>query len=111
MLTWNWQTTEFLLKGVYLGLLVTIAWLLPTAEELALIGLIMSVGLLVCLGIAAYRKIQEGYRVRNNWFGFLVFLILENPGLVFAGLLIGLSCGVGWTFKWWRRPSASNSTT
>ena len=29
-------------------------------------------------------------------------LVLENPGMVYAGLLIGLSCGAGWTFKWWR---------
>jgi len=102
MLTWNWPTTEFLLKGVYLGLLVTIAWLLPTWEELAIIGLFMLGSLLLFLGVAAYRKIQEGYRIRNNWFAFLIFLVLENPGLVYAGLLIGLSFGVGWTYKWWR---------
>ena len=101
-MSWNWQTTEFLLKGVYLGLLVTIAWLLPAPDELALISAFMIAGLLVFLGVAAYRKIQEGYRIRNNWFGFLIFLVLENPGLVYAGLLVGLSIGVGWTFKWWR---------
>ncbi len=98
----TWQQTEFLLKGVYLGLLVMIACLLPTWEEGALIALFTLVGLTLFLTVAGYRKIREGYRVRGRWLGFIVFLLLENPGMVYAGMLVGLSCGAMWTFKWWR---------
>jgi tetratricopeptide (TPR) repeat protein len=97
----TWQQTEFLLKGVYLGILVMIAWLNPTWDDLALIGLFTLGGLVLFLGAAAIRKIREGYRVTGRWLGFLIFLLLESPWMVYAGLLIGLSFGTWWTFKWW----------
>ena len=37
---------------------------------------------------------REGYRVRGRWFGFLLFLLLENPGKVYAGLIAGLAVGI-----------------
>jgi tetratricopeptide (TPR) repeat protein len=102
MLTWNWQTTEFLLKGVYLGLLVTIAIRHPSPEnplEVAYVGIFVLAGLLLFLGMAAYQKIREGYRVGGRWLGFLIFLLLENPGMVYAGLLVGLSVGTWQYYK------------
>jgi tetratricopeptide (TPR) repeat protein len=98
----TWQQTEFLLKGVYLGLLVMIAWFVPKWDELAIIALFTLAGLVFFVGLAGVQKIREGYNVKGRLLGFLVFLLLENPGMVYAGLLIGLSCGTGWTFKWWR---------
>jgi hypothetical protein len=98
----SWQQTEFLLKGVYLGLLVMIGFLKPDWIELGLISLFTISGLAIFLGKAAVQKIREGFKVQGRLLGFLIFLLLENPGMVYAGLLIGLSCGAGWTFKWWR---------
>lgn len=98
----TWQQTEFLLKGVYLGLLVTIALLQPKPDELSLIALFTISGLVLFLGKAAIQKLREGYRIRGRVLGFIVFLILENPGLVYAGLLMGMTVGAGWTFVWWR---------
>jgi len=95
----NWNQTEFLLKGVYLGLLVMIAWFVPEANELASIAFFTVLGLALFLGYGAYQKIKEGYRVQGRWAGFLVFLLLENPGLVYAGLLVGLSFGSMYTFN------------
>jgi tetratricopeptide (TPR) repeat protein len=95
----TWQQTEFLLKGVYLGLLVMIAWFVPSWDELALIALFTLSGLTVFLTMAAVLKIREGYRVRGNWAGFLVFLLLENSGMVYAGLLVGLSFGAMFVFN------------
>ena len=97
----TWQQTEFLLKGVYLGLLVMVASITPapTAPELALIALFTATGLLAFLAVAGYRKIREGYRVKGRWLGFIVFLLLENPGMVYAGLLVGLSGGIMLTFN------------
>ncbi|MSQ95368.1 MAG: hypothetical protein EXR98_12525 [Gemmataceae bacterium] len=93
MLTWNWTQTEFLLKGVYLGYLVAIAWLIPDWQEIGVVAGFTVGGLGVFLGVAAIRKIREGYRVKGRLLGFLIFLVLENPGMVYAGLLLGLSFG------------------
>jgi tetratricopeptide (TPR) repeat protein len=95
----TWQQTEFLLKGVYLGLLVMIAWFVPHWDELAFIALYTLAGLSLFLGVAAVRKIREGYRIQGRLLGFLIFLLLENPGMVYAGLLIGLSFGTMYTFN------------
>src|SRR5262249_7029005 len=95
----RWEQTEFLLKGVYLGLLVLIAWQKPTIEDLGQIGLYTIGGLLLCLTVAAVRKVREGYRIHGRLLGFVLFLVLENPGLVYAGLLLGLSAGTFLTFR------------
>src|SRR5262249_61055229 len=89
----TWMQTEFLLKGLYLGLLLTVAIQAPTPRELALVGACTAGGLALCLGVAAVNKIREGYRVGGRILGFVLFLLLENPRLVFAGLGIGLCAG------------------
>jgi tetratricopeptide (TPR) repeat protein len=95
----RWEQTEFLLKGLYLGLLVLIAWQIPTQEELAWIGVYTAGGLVLCLSIAGWRKAREGYRIRGRLLGFVLFLVLENPGLVYAGLILGLAFGTSMTFR------------
>ena len=95
----RWEQTEFLLKGLYLGLLVLVAWQIPTQAELGAVGLYTAGGLVLCLAAAAVLKFREGYRVHGKPLGFLLFLILENPGLVYMGLLIGLAIGTGMTFN------------
>ncbi|MBI1830439.1 MAG: hypothetical protein HYR84_03200 [Planctomycetes bacterium] len=94
----DWKQTEFLLKGIYFGFLVMIAWFVPQWDELALITLYTLGGLGLCLGWAAYQKIREGYRIQGRLLGFIVFLLLDHPGLVYAGLLGGLSIGTILTF-------------
>src|SRR5439155_26920085 len=89
----RWQQTEFLLKGVYLGLLVLVALQEPTWAQGAQTALITLGGLVLCLGIAAVQKLREGYRVRGRLVGFILFLILENPLLVYSGLVLGLTLG------------------
>lgn len=95
----RWEQTEFLLKGIYLGLLVLVAWQIPTWDEVGLIALYTVGGLAFCLAVAAWRKFREGYRVHGRLLGFLLFLVLENPGLVYAGLIAGLAVGACLTFR------------
>lgn len=89
----RWEQTEFLLKGIYLGLLLLVGLQGPTWAQIAVVGACMLGALALCLGVAAYRKLREGYRVRGRLAGFVLFLILENPGLVYTGLLVGLTLG------------------
>jgi tetratricopeptide (TPR) repeat protein len=90
----RWQQTEFLLKGVYLGLLLFLALLGPAWADLAVVGGCLLGGLVLCLAVAAVRKLREGYRVRGRVPAFVLFLLLENPGLVYAGVLLGLAIGI-----------------
>src|SRR5215475_3316904 len=95
----SWQQTEFLLKGVYLGLLVMIAWFVPQPYELAFIALGTVGGLVLFLGVAAVHKYREGFRPQGNWLGYIVFMLLENPGMVYAGLIVGLAASTVFTFN------------
>jgi tetratricopeptide (TPR) repeat protein len=87
----RWLQAEYVLKGIYLGLLVFVALQEPDGRAVGLVALGTLGGLVLCLGIAAYRMRREGYRVRGRLLPFLLFLLLESPGLVYAGILIGLT--------------------
>jgi tetratricopeptide (TPR) repeat protein len=92
----SWQQTEFILKGVYLGLLLFVGMQLQAGQwgpELGYVALCTFGGLALFLGLAAVRKLREGYRVRGRLLPFLLFLLLENPVLVYAGVILGLTVG------------------
>jgi tetratricopeptide (TPR) repeat protein len=95
----NWLQTEFLLKGVYLGLLVAVALQKPTPPEALQVGAFMLGGLVLCLGVAGWKKVREGYRIRGRLAGFIGFLLLDNPVLVYAGIVLGLTAGAYSIFK------------
>jgi tetratricopeptide (TPR) repeat protein len=90
----RWQQTEFLLKGMYLGLLLFLALCAPSWLDLAIVGGCTLGGLVLALAVAGFRKLREGYRIRGRAPAFVLFLLLENPGLVYAGILLGLAIGV-----------------
>ncbi|HYT91359.1 MAG TPA: tetratricopeptide repeat protein [Gemmataceae bacterium] len=92
----SWQQTEFILKGIYLGLLLFVGMELNRATwwwDIGYVALWTFGGLVLFLGVAAVRKLREGYRVHGRLFAFLLFLLLENPGLVYAGIVLGLAGG------------------
>lgn len=89
----RWEQTEYLLKGIYLGLLVMVALYEPDWRQLAVVGGCTLGGVALALVAAAMHKVREGYRPRGRPFAFLLFLLLENPGMIYAGLLTGLALG------------------
>jgi tetratricopeptide (TPR) repeat protein len=94
----RWLKPEYLLKGLFLGALLFAALQEATQPEpgwpaLALVTLLMLAGLVVGLVIAAVRKVRAGYKVNGRVPAFVVFLLLESPGLVYAGILLGLIAG------------------
>src|SRR5262249_44916342 len=91
--TMRWLQTEYILKGVYLGFLVFVALQEPDWRRIGLVALCTFGGLFLCLAVAGYRKWREGYRPRGRWPAFLLFLLLESPDLVYAGILLGLATG------------------
>jgi tetratricopeptide (TPR) repeat protein len=87
------QLPEYILKGVFLGLIAFVA-LEETAWNQTILVAVWTVGgLAVFLAVAAVQKIREGYQVRGRLAPFILFLLLESPGLVYAGTLLGLALG------------------
>src|SRR5262245_6343845 len=94
----RWLQTEYILKGIYLGLLVFAAlavgaapepdWTAPLRVTLLALG-----GLVVCLGVAAWMRVREGYRAGGQLPAFILFLLLESPTLVYTGILLGTALG------------------
>lgn len=100
----RWLQTEYILKGLFLGLLLVAALLqgmaprATPADTLLPINLAMLAGLGVGLLVGGVLKLSQGYRPRGL-FGFLLFVLLECPTLVYLGILGGLVGGIsylGW---------------
>ncbi|HEX5271515.1 MAG TPA: hypothetical protein VFW33_13555, partial [Gemmataceae bacterium] len=102
-ITMRWLKSEYLLKGLFLGALLFAALqeATPPAADapapgwpaLAEVTLLMLGGLVVGLVLAAVRKLRQGYKLNGRVPAFLIFLLLESPGLVYAGILLGLLAG------------------
>jgi hypothetical protein len=89
----RWAKSEYVLKGVFLGLLfyvslLNLSWAATGRVALWLVG-----GFAVALVAAAFRQIRDLKGGVRHPLGFLVFLILENPGLIYAGVILGLAIG------------------
>jgi tetratricopeptide (TPR) repeat protein len=94
----RWLKTEYILKGLFLGLLLFVALQEAQLKEFgfaatARVTLLALGGVVLALGVAALLKLREGYRTRGNFVAFLIFLLLESSTLVYAGSLLGLGAG------------------
>src|SRR5262245_26552073 len=100
----RWLQTEYLLKGIFLGLLLDLAlrqagqpdftWDAPLRVGLCTLG-----GLVLALAVGGLAKLREGYRVRGRFLPFVLFLLLESPTLVYAGILGGMILGTLWVHE------------
>ncbi|HTU93220.1 MAG TPA: hypothetical protein VMF69_24280, partial [Gemmataceae bacterium] len=97
----RWLQTEYLLKGVYLGLVLYAALQQAATPQFAWdalgrVNLVALSGLVLALIVAGLAKAREGYRVRGRLLIFTLFLLLESPTLVYAGILGGTLAGIAW---------------
>jgi tetratricopeptide (TPR) repeat protein len=95
----RWLQTEYLLKGIYLGLVLyaalhQAAGTGPAWESLLRVNGCALAGLLIALATAALLKIRQGYRPRGRLAAYVLFLLLESPTLVYAGILVGTVVGI-----------------
>ncbi|MHB1421854.1 MAG: tetratricopeptide repeat protein [Gemmataceae bacterium] len=100
----RWLPTEYLLKGVYLGLVLYAALQQAATPQLGWdallrVNLLALGGLILALIAAAVAKVREGYRVRGRLLIFMLFLLLESPTLVYAGILGGTTAGIFWVHQ------------
>ena len=94
----RWLQTEYILKGMYLGLLLDVALRQAEKTDAGLLAPLLFAactfgGLLLALALAGLWKIKQGYRVRGRLAPFILFLLLESPALVYAGILGGAALG------------------
>ncbi len=89
----RWLQSEYLLKGIYLGLVLYAALLQPSWEAIGLTTLCTLGGLSLALVVAAIAKLRLGYRPNGRLFAFVLFLLLESPTLVYLGILGGTLAG------------------
>lgn len=95
----RWDKTEFLLKGLYLGLLVMVALHGPGWAEVGFVAAFTLGGLVLSTTATAWQKYREGYRPRGRPIAYVLFLLLENPRMVYAGLILGLALGAYTAFR------------
>src|SRR5262245_930252 len=95
--------TEYLLKGVYLGLVLFAALHLGTIKPeadaqllnaLLRVNLTALAGLGLALLIAAVLRFKDALRAHGRLLAFLLFLLLESPTLTYLGILGGTFAGV-----------------
>jgi tetratricopeptide (TPR) repeat protein len=95
----RWLQTEYLLKGVYLGLLLYAALRLGGAapseqlDDLLRVNGPALAGFALALGTAATLKHRAGFRAAGRFTAYVLFLMLESPKLVYAGILGGTLAG------------------
>jgi tetratricopeptide (TPR) repeat protein len=89
----QWLQAEYMLKGIYLGLLLFVALRARSPGAIAITAGLTLAGLALSLSLAAYRKVREGFAAKGRPFAFLLFLLLESPELVYAGIILGLTFG------------------
>jgi tetratricopeptide (TPR) repeat protein len=89
----NWLRTESLLKGIYLGLLFFVALRVPDWPALLTVNAAALGGLALALFIAGAARLREGYEIKGRLLPFILFLLLESPTLVYAGILFGATAG------------------
>src|SRR3954447_4861101 len=94
------RQTEYLLKGLYLGLVFFAALQQAEAspagswDSLARVNLSTLAGFVLAVVLAAVTKLREGYRGKGRLLVFVLFLLLESPTLVYAGSRGGTVVGI-----------------
>src|SRR5262245_39117828 len=93
--------TEYILKGVFLGLVLYAALLLAAPkpgefnwqEGLWRCNLGPLIGLAAALLVATVLKLREGVRIQGRPVSFILFLLLESRNLVYGGIILGMAVG------------------
>jgi tetratricopeptide (TPR) repeat protein len=92
-----WIVVEYLLKGLFLGLLGYAALAAPSPLAATVIGLLMLAGLGGGLASGAIQARKQGARPSGRWSAYVLFLLLEYPRPIYLGTISGLAIGTALT--------------
>ncbi len=99
----NWLLAEYLLKGIFLGLLAFASLQRPTGSQTGILAGFLFGGLALALVLSFMAWLPRGIKVGGKFLALLLFLLLESPTLVYFGLIGGLFTGALWV----KNPEAS----
>ncbi len=85
--------SEYLFKGLFLGLLIYAALQVPDWAAFFRMNGCLAAGLALALLVSGGQKWREGYKVQGRPAAFLLFLFLESDLLIYAGIVLGLFVG------------------
>ena len=100
----RWLKSEYILKGVYLGVVLYAALQAAATPDPDSWYALLWVNI---AGLAGLRwrsarpgsQMREGYAIKGRFLPFLLFLLLESPLLIYAGIIGGTLCGVFVTLR------------
>lgn len=95
----TWHRNEYVLKGLFLGLWAFFALQVPATRGDAWIDIAWvlgwtGLGLVVALLLGTGRLMARGAKPWQNWKAFPILVLLESPGFIYAGIMLGLTAGV-----------------
>src|SRR5262245_64763485 len=88
-----WSQIEYILKGIFLGLLIFAGLQDPDWSKTGRLALYLAGGLAAGLAAALAMWLARGIRIGGRVLSLLVFLLLENPTLIYLGLIGGMLAG------------------
>lgn len=83
-------TTEYTLKGIFLGLLLYVALQASNWTGIGLAAMCLSLGAAAGLLASTALHLKDLKRFQGKWFAFLLYVLLERPILIYAGVLLGM---------------------
>ncbi|MFM7149349.1 MAG: tetratricopeptide repeat protein [Gemmataceae bacterium] len=101
----RWVNTEYLLKGIFIGLLIYSALTLgavpftPKSRPAIQAGVLwfnlsMLIGMILSVVFAVFTRREDLARSRGRFLPFLLFLVLEYPTFIYLGVLLGSLVGL-----------------
>jgi hypothetical protein len=81
---------EYVLKGVYLGLLLFVALQASSRQAGARVALCAMGGLGLALVVAAAGKLRDGFRPAGRIATFFLCVLLDSPRVVYTGIILGM---------------------
>jgi len=89
----RWIQTEYMLKGIFLGLLLFAALQEPDWRQTGMLAACVGGGLAIGLFISLLLWLLRGIKVGGKFVALLLFLLLESPTFVYTGVIGGLVAG------------------
>ena len=89
----KWAKSEYILKGVFLGLLLFVSVQSLDWPQTGRLAVFLGGGLAIALVIGAIGQFRTLPGLFRNPLGYFLFLLLENPMLIYAGVILGLATG------------------
>lgn len=90
----RWLICEYLLKGLVLGLFGFAALAAPDGAAVARTVGIVALGLAAGVAVAAIRTRKRGIRPHGRPMATLLFVLLDNPWEIYAGVVTGAAVAV-----------------